>query len=94
MRGGENQLFMEMSLTVRVLYHTVGSKNDVFILLRRFLRRAQSLGERSEARLRAATPKALMGPATPNTAPEDAATPKNAGAATPKNPDQFESGDD
>ena len=40
--GGENQLFMEMSLTVRVLYHTVGGKNDGF-LVRRFLRRAHSL---------------------------------------------------
>ena len=92
-RGGKNQLFMEMSLSVRVLYQTVAGKNDGF-LVRRFLHRAHSLGEHSEARLRAATPKALMGPATPKTAPEDAATPKNAGAATPKNPDQFESGDD
>ena len=47
-RGGKNQLFMEMSLTVRVLYHTVGGKNDGF-LVRRFLRRAHSLGEHSEA---------------------------------------------
>ena len=31
-RGGKNQLFMEMSLTVRVLYHTVGGKNDGFLV--------------------------------------------------------------
>jgi hypothetical protein len=65
--GGKNQLFMEMSLTVRVLYHTVESKNDGFFLVRMFLRRAQSLGEHPEARLMAATPKSLHGLATPNT---------------------------
>ena len=40
MEKGESQLFMERSLTVRVFYHTVGGKNDGF-LVSRFLGRTQ-----------------------------------------------------
>ena len=70
----EHQLFVDTSLTVRVLYEMLGG-TDAGFLVKRFLRREQSLGEHDNTPKKRAADN--VEPATPAMKKAAVVTPKN-----------------